>query len=329
MIDVVSELKGYCAELGADLEVLPDEKARQRLPLFLSQIYDPHRATVFRRRVQLLVMKRRESPTPFELEKHAELLAKQLGANVAFVFPSLPAFQRKRLLLRRIPFIVPYRQMFLPGAMVDLRETHGPAVERNAGSPLSMPAQLLLLYHLQKRRGDDPFALHVWASALGYSKMSISRAHSELVSSGLANSEHLGREIVIQFEGKQRALWEKALPFLRSPVQKEGFYRLKDTLPSGFLNSGLTALAHFTDLAEGPQPCRATWRRAIKTQPDLEPLPYRDVNTVLVQHWWYSPVILTEDNQNVDRLSLYLSLRDSEDERIQAGLSQLLEGMKW
>jgi hypothetical protein len=279
--------------------------------------------------LQLFVMKRRGSPTPFELEKHAKLLKKQFGPDVVFVFPSLRAFERKRLLQRRIPFIVPHRQMFLPGVMVDLRETHGPAVEQNPGSPLSMPAQLLLLYHLQKRGGDGPFALHGWASALRYSKMSISRAHSELVNAGLANSEQPGREIVIQFAGERRALWEKAVPIVRSPVQKAGYYRLKGTLRAGFLNAGLTELAHFTDLAEGPQPCRATWRRTIKTQPGIESLPYRDVDTVLIQRWWYPPVILTEDNQNVDRLSLYLSLRDSKDERIQAGLVQLLEKMKW
>jgi hypothetical protein len=329
MLDTVTRLKSYCAELGADPEVFPDDQARQRLPLFLSQIYDPLLATVFGRRLQLFVMKRRDNPTPLEVEKHAQLLSKQFGPDLAFVFPTLPAFERKRLLQRRIPFIVPHRQMFLPGVMVDLRETHGPAAEQDAGSSLSMPAQLLLLYHLQKRVGDAPFALHAWASALGYSRMSISRAHSELVNAGLANSDRPGREVVIQFPGDRRALWDKALPFVRNPVQKEGYYRLKDLPRGGFFNAGLTALAHFTDLAEGPQPCRATWRRNVKAQPTIEALPYRDVDTILIQHWWYPPSILSEDDQNVDRLSLYLSLRGSKDERIQAGLAQLLKGMKW
>src|SRR5689334_16102841 len=107
--------------------------------------------------------------------------------------------------------------MFLPGGMIDLRETHGTAVEPNPGAPLSMPAQLVLLYHLQKRGGEGPLALHAWASALGYSKMSISRAHSELVDAGLANSEQPGRERFIHFAEKRHTLWEKALPFLRNP----------------------------------------------------------------------------------------------------------------
>lgn len=327
MADIVAELKTYCAELGADPEVFPDDQARQRLPLFLSQIYDPLRATIFGRSLQLFAMKRGENPTPLEVEKHSQLLSRQFGPDVVFVFPGLPAFDRKRLLLRRVPFIVPHRQMFLPGVMVDLRETHSPPAEQNAGSLLSMPAQLLLLYHLQRRGGDAPFALHAWASALKYSKMSISRAHSELVNAGLATSEQPGREIVIQFARDRRGLWEKALPFIRSPVQKQGYYRSKDLPIGGFLKAGLTALAHFTDLADGSHPCRATWRRNLKAR--IESLPYHDADTILIQRWWYPPLLLTEDNQNVDRLSLYLSLRDSKDERIYASLAQLLNGTKW
>jgi len=50
---------------------------------------------------------------------------------------------------------------------------------------------------------------------------------------------------------------------------------------------------------------------------------------VVIQRWRYSPAILADDRRTVDRLSLYLSLRDSADERIQSALSRMLEGVKW
>jgi hypothetical protein len=124
MTATLTELKRYCAELGGDPEISPDEAARQRLPMFLAQIYDVARAILFGRASLLFVVKGRENPTPAEIEKHEQLLAKQFGQNIAFVFPSLPAFDRNRLLKRRIPFIVPQRQLFY--ARDNARSARGP-----------------------------------------------------------------------------------------------------------------------------------------------------------------------------------------------------------
>jgi len=41
------------------------------------------------------------------------------------------------------------------------------------------------------------------------------------------------------------------------------------------------------------------------------------------------PAKLSEDNRTVDRLSLYLTLKDDCDERVEAALVELLEGVKW
>jgi hypothetical protein len=49
---------------------------------------------------------------------------------------------------------------------------------------------------------------------------------------------------------------------------------------------------------------------------------------VKVEVWKYAPSLLS-GNEYVDRLSLYLSLRDNEDERIQIECDTLIEEMKW
>jgi hypothetical protein len=329
MNTTLTSLRNYFVELGGEPpEVLPDEEAKTRLPVFLSQLYEPYQATLFGRHLRLLVSKRREPPTPAELESHAKLLGQKLGIDVAFVFKALPSFDRNRLLKRRVPFIVPHRQMFLPGQMIDLRETHSPATGREASKPLSMPAQLLFLYQLQKRPDDVPFPLYEWAMALGYSRMSITRAHRELVDAELAEATRPHKSVMLRFIGNRRSLWEKALPILRSPVMKKGNYVLKDMRQPFLLDAGLTALAHYTDISEGRRTL-ATGRLFWKAQSACEQVPFAEVDTVLIEQWWYPPAVLSEDTKVVDRLSLYLSLRNDPDERVQAALAQLLEGVKW
>lgn len=47
-----------------------------------------------------------------------------------------------------------------------------------------------------------------------------------------------------------------------------------------------------------------------------------------IEIWSYSPDLLSE-SPVVDPLSLYLSLRNSEDERVQQQLETLIAGIKW
>ncbi len=328
MADTLTKLKQYCSELGGDPEIVPDESARRGLPMFLAQLYDVARATLFGQDLLLFVLKGPETPTPAEMEKQALLLTKQFGKNITFVFPSLPSFDRNRLLKRRIPFIVPQRQLFLPGTMLDLRELHGSSKPPRLSRTLSMPAQAVLLYHIQGSGGDAPLAMGVWASALRYSRMSISRAQRELTMFGLVEPIQRGREIDVRFTGNRQELWKRALPLMRSPVRKSGYYRLPEGAPVALPKAGLSALADYTDLAEGNQRCAAGWWKLLKTRSDLEEQPYRDNDTVTIQSWWYPPDTLAGPG-TVDRLSLYLSLCDDADERVEAALTRLLEEVPW
>jgi hypothetical protein len=48
----------------------------------------------------------------------------------------------------------------------------------------------------------------------------------------------------------------------------------------------------------------------------------------VIQIWRYSPSLLSGTN-TVDKLSLYLSLKDADDERIQIELDNLIKEMPW
>ncbi len=47
-----------------------------------------------------------------------------------------------------------------------------------------------------------------------------------------------------------------------------------------------------------------------------------------IEVWRYSPRLLY-DREAVDRLSLYLDLREDEDERVQSALEEMMRGVEW
>jgi hypothetical protein len=47
-----------------------------------------------------------------------------------------------------------------------------------------------------------------------------------------------------------------------------------------------------------------------------------------IEVWLYNPIILS-GNKNVDKLSLYLSLKHEEDERIKGALEDLINEIQW
>ena len=57
-------------------------------------------------------------------------------------------------------------------------------------------------------------------------------------------------------------------------------------------------------------------------------MPYPETDSVIIEIWKYSPLLLSE-TKVVDPLSLYLSMKDMEDERIQTSLEELLEKVEW
>jgi hypothetical protein len=95
--------------------------------------------------------------------------------------------------------------------------------------------------------------------------------------------------------------------------------------------AGLTALAFYTSIAEPRIPViavsAATWR-PIRNRLAHEQPGETDAPQVEVEAWTYPPRAVL-DGPVVDRLSLFLSLRGTTDERVEAALGELLAGMKW
>ena len=70
-----------------------------------------------------------------------------------------------------------------------------------------------------------------------------------------------------------------------------------------------------------------SWKTALENDV-LKQIPYPDEGAVEVEVWNQDPGILGS-NGSVDPLSLYLSLRKTDDERIQIALDELMRKIQW
>lgn len=334
MKDILRHLVEYIEEVSGQV-VKPrlDSNASGKLPVYIGQMVDVAEADLFGRACHLLVSKKDGRSSPAEVANLHAVVRKALGGEVIFVFSKLKSFERRRLVQHRVPFIVPRQHIYLPWGLIDLRESTRARlpVSDNSVEPLSASAQVLLLYYLQKMEVAD-WPLNRWAEVLPYSAMTISRACQELAAAGLCDPEKRGRQVILRLNPDRRALWNKSQPRMRTPVMRATPVRVLAVNSLRLFDSGPTALSRLTMLAADSRPVQAISDpayRAAREERKIEEQPFAESGMVMLERWRYAPALLSPDGQMVDRLSLYLSLRDDPDERVQGALEDMLEGVKW
>ena len=305
----------------------------ERLSLALRGRYRLETVRLFDWELTLAVESGGQEPaTPAAYRSHVASIAALATGPVALVLSGVTSATRARLIEARVPFIVPGNQLFLPMCLVDLRERMTrPIVPRE--TRLGSVAQLVVLTHLQRQR-MDVMSLAEAASFLAYSPMMLTKAKDELVASGLCTVRTEGRSLRLAFATQGCALWETALPRLASPVVRTHLVRFsapdrRSEVPGGFVRAGVSALSALTHLAEDPLVTYAVSKGvAATTGPSLRHVELDDDAHARVEIWRYDPDRLSNDGR-VDALSLYLTLRETADERVLGALEDLLENVRW
>jgi len=316
------ELKDYLhAVLGISIQLEPislDEQAG--LPLFIRQMYVLYQAELFGRKIIFLQRKNIQSLTAQKLRKHGEIIEKALKLPVVFVLPFIESYNRKRLIQKQVAFVIPGKQLFIPQLLIDLKEFRQTIHKQQ--EKLLPAAQCLFLYHLLKEN-IKTYNLKAIAEKLHYAKMTITRAAKNLEEKDIATIEGKKEKRII-FGGDRKELWKKALPFLQSPVKK--VYFLENLPQENFVyRASFSALSHYTDLAEGDKIYFAVSQQDFKMlkKKHIQIVPSGEAD-VHFEVWKYAPGVLAE-NRVVDPLSLYLSLKDRQDERVRKALHSLLD----
>jgi len=312
--------------LGIGLEIKRAKKNElKNMPLYINSTYDIWKAILFGKEVFFLKKMTLEHFTPLQYQKHKEQLEKKTGSLVIYILPDMKAYDRNRLTQKKINFIIEDKQIFIPQLIIDLKE-YLPKVQINTES-LQPAAQLMILYHIQKKCLDS-FNYKQIANLLEYSYLTISRAVANLVKLGLCEAKGV-KEKTLLFPKDKKELWQKALPYMKSPIKKTLF--INDVLQEELIRiSDINALAYYTDLNNDINKYYAinhSFFTELEKNGVIKQSSQYD-GDYKIELWRYNPNILT-DTKYVDSLSLYISYKECKDERIEMALEQIIEQIQW
>ena len=316
-------LEHYLSEVTW-LKVKLDPVIFSDLPYFLSHQYAFYSLVIGKTSFTAVFLREEDKFKPAQFIKHMRQISSIDVAEICVVTQSLPTYVRKRLIEKGIAFVIPKVQMYLPALGMDLRARQGrsPTLSVERFSPAT---QVVLIYWLLGRIKGAMTPLEL-SKQLGYSNMTMSRTLDELEGSKIAQVERIGRERLVTFQRDCKTIWQEALPKLRNPVSRTIRIATKNLDKWDLLPAGLTALSNHSMLSETAYPeyslSRDTWKIMEKT--GVEEIPVEEPGTCLLQVWCYDPKILKVDG-HVDPFSLFLSLKDENDERIEMALEEMIE----
>ena len=325
--------------LGLEQTIIPIAKTNMnRLPLYILELYNLYDTDLFNTKILLAELKNEDEISILQTEKQVKQIKNILNQNVVVVLENIQAFNRKRLIEKGINFIVPGKQIYMPDLLMDLRESFVHPNIKIRNEPLLPSAQFLLIHHIIYRHPkwcmeERPFK--EIAQKLEYTPMTISNAIENLKYHDLVEVKG-DKEKFIRFRLERHELWNTSIKFnlLRSPVIKTVFV---DEKPKGLflLECNESAIPEYTDLNPSRQKYYAVEKsvfydlqksKALVNQNDYE-------GKYALEVWKYNPLILVNELSNdlpvVDPLSLYLSLYDKEDERIEIALDQIIDKYIW
>ncbi len=311
-----------------DIDVQPQKwEDTSKLPIFLRNTYDFFEVHILGKLCLIMAAKEKVEQTPATVRKHMLQVAKKWNDEIIYLHRKVTAYNRKRLIQQKIPFIVPLNQMYLPFIGIDLREHFKNIREKeNSYSPSTQVVVLDYLNNNSQFRTTP----NVLAKKLGYSIMTMTRAFDELQGFGVCSISMEGRERVLKFNSDKREVWEIVLKKMCSPVKKRLLVKASSIKFTG-IKAGLTALGYYSNLAEPMNSVYALsskqWKE-FKIKKDAMILDIPESNACELEIWSYSPRLF-EKNGVVDRFSLFLSLKNNNDERVQSALDKMMEEAEW
>ena len=319
IMQIFRNAKNY---MGNVLGLEAEDKGVYALPVPLSHFFDVRKSLIGGHEFLLL------SPTMADVKP--ELLCKRYyktmemsGIPCILVIPTITGVLRRQLIKKKVSFIVPDKQVFIPELGTILSESK--LDNGSEKSVFSANTQFLLLFHLLKKDLNG-CSYNEIMNATGIIKKNISTAASELANAGICELQSgPGREKMIVFSGDKKDIWSKSLPMMTNPVKRVGYVSAIVPNAEKMPESYEAALSHYTDVVGEEVKAYATYRLSdeAKALNGIIQSEYED-GMARVEFWAYDPVKLS-DNGFIDPLSLYLYYRNDDDERIQGELSRLID----
>lgn len=257
------------------------------------------------------------------LARQYDRFLNQLKIPLIFYFHELKPRERSRLVKHKVQFVVGDKFLHAPQLGI-FGET--PVFDESwsnslTETELSAWGETIVV----KRLLDDAIegtTGNQLAELFGVTQMTVSRAVRELENFGLCSFEKKGTEKKVRF-GTKKELWQKAQKLFTSPVV--GTVELAES-PLELPLAGDPALEHYTMIAGIPPKTYAIYKREflqLKRQGKIK-LPRVGEEKLRLQLWKRDPKPLAQ-GKYIDPISLYLSEKNSTDDRIQVETRRMME----
>lgn len=305
-----------------------------KLPMYVTQLYKIYTTRFLGAELVLVQLVDEENISIARTEKQLSNLRKLFNKTVVLILDHVVSYNRMRLIKKKVNFIVPGKQLFLPEMLVDLKDGDTVKSSFNEKQKLIPSAQVIVLYQilgLSDLWNIEQKPFKEIALKLNYSPMAISKAVDNLQALDLITVAG-EKEKFVQFNYEKVKLWEKIdeNDFWNYPVFKRVYI---DSLPPGIKtwDCNTSALPEYSDMNPSRQNYVAIGRteyNRLNKQNLLQNANPTEGNYCL-EVWKYNPGVLADTaiftELTVDPISLYLTLKNTPDERIEMALEQIKE----
>lgn len=322
---MIKLLERYLQESIDDNIIIEPWDQKDKLSISLRREYNYFTLTILGVRCILLEITDRP-PNIVQIKKHINILQRLSDRQIVLFYKDITSYRRKSLINNRIPFLVANEQMYLPFLSLDLKKA--PEYLEDQVDKFSPSAQLAYLYFLYHE--NIVINTAELAEKLNFTNMTASRALNDLYDAKLITYRTGGKT------GRSKQYQRISNPdyyiqgrnYLRNPTAKIIYTKSK---PRSALQAGLDALSSLSMINP---PNHRTYAIAQKEYKTLGINEVRntdiieDQELIEVELWDYEPGVLSDKN-HVDVLSLFLSLNEEADERVEAALEEVLRGEPW
>ena len=322
---MILAVEPYLKENVDENVVIKLKKGESIFPVFLTDIYNFYDLNILDTSCVLLEILE-DLPGVDVIQKHIKRIGKLTNQQIVLYYKAITRYRRKSLIENRIPFIIEDGQIFLPFLSLDLKKL--PQYVDKEATKFTPSEQLMFLYFLYNK--DTVVNTTEVARNMEFTSMTASRALNKLYDAKLVTFEFGGKT------GRSKEYkrisdpeyFEKGLRYMKTPVKQVLYV---EEVPKNSLIGGLEALSELSMINPPGYMVRAISSKYLNTQ-DIKFINNMDIvkdnKFVQLEVWEYDPKLFT-DKKYVDLLSLYASLKDEQDERIEQALEEMLGGEAW
>lgn len=316
-LDVIAYLN---EQLDENVEMKPF-KGLNKLPLFLTNEYKFSECRIHD--LDCVLMEKED--TKFSVDKITKHLLKTKEFGVerpVLIFTDLDSGKRRKLVMRRVPFIVPGKQLYLPFVYINFTEKV--AKVTNKIDKFTAATQMIFIQILLA--DEKEILTRELGEELGLTMMTINRGIRQLVTIGIVEEIGLGTK-KRYFRMNRKLCWEVGKNYMINPISKVKYLKFLNN-EINLICSSDSALSALTMLNSGRDISYALDKlRFDKIEPTLiikESDVDEELECIRVERWKYDPHLFSKQG-NIDIFSLYAIYQEDNDPRIEIELENLIE----